>query len=106
MTFFDPPIQQDAKDLTLPPWEIGVDWEIRPLKNKVLGRRLEVPYQGKMVVPESAKKPTDNFKVEILAIGPKVYDAKVGEIAIIGIYRDLEIGDRVLFQEDDIRVIL
>ena len=102
MTFFDPPIEQEDKSIDL---ELN-GRVVRPLRDGIFGRRLEVPHNGKMVVPDIAKKATDNFKVEIMAIGPKVDEAKVGDIALIGLYRDLEIGDMVIFQEADIRVIL
>jgi hypothetical protein len=102
VTFFDPPIEQEDKSADL---DLN-GRTVRPLRADIFGKRLEVPYQGKMMVPDVAKKVTDDFKVEIVAVGPKVYDAKVGEIAVIGIYRDIEIGKMVVFQEDDIRVIL
>ena len=100
MTFFNPPIEQD--DMSILGLTSG-EWRVRPLKDKVWARRLEVPYQGKIIIPESAKTPS--VKVEILAIGPKVNEARVGQIALIGPYRDIEIENLVLFQEADIRVV-
>jgi hypothetical protein len=110
MTFFNPPIQQDATDVTLPPWATTLsEGKFRPTKDRILGRRIDVPYEGKIVIPDSAKKPSPTeVKVKIIAIGPKVdaEEVKIGKMAMIGPYRDLEIGNFLLFQQADIRVML
>jgi len=103
MTFFNPPIQQD--DMSVLQLSVGAEWErIKPTKARVLGRRVENPYQGLIEVPSEIKNKVGG-KVEVLAVGPKAKGVQVGEIVLIGPYCDLEIDDLVLFQEDDIRVV-
>lgn len=106
MTQFDPPIQQEDEKIVS---KFGVLFDmsqVRPVRDVVLGKRL-VTWEHKGLIHVPAKMKTDREgKVEIIAIGPKVWDAKVGDIALIGQYRDLELGDYVFFQEADIRVIL
>ena len=81
------------------------DWKrIKPLKDRVLGRRLENPYEGLVWIP-TVKKDDYGGKVEVLAVGPKAKDVQVGEIVLIGPYCDLEVDDLVIFQEADIRVV-
>jgi co-chaperonin GroES (HSP10) len=103
LTVFDPPIQQD--DMSVLQLSVGEDWKrIKPAGSRVLGRRLENPYEGLVWIP-SVKKDEYGGKVEVLAVGPKAKDVKVGEIVLIGPYCDLEVDDLVIFQEADIRVV-
>ena len=81
--------------------------KLRPLRDRVLGRRLDAVTQvGSIVIPETAQK--KQTKIKVLAVGKGVEELKVGMTVLIGPYHELELGDEtlVLFREDDVRVVI
>lgn len=106
MPHFDPPIQQDDDEIVSKHGVLADVSKIHPYGDRILGKRL-VTWEHKGLIHVAAKMKTEEqARVEIVAIGPKVLDAKVGDVAMIGPYRDLELGPYVFFQEADIRVIV
>lgn len=104
--FTEEPIQQDDKDIVSKHGIVSAIEDIQPTKDRILGKRLTTwEHKGLIKFPSEIKTEIQG-RVEIIAIGPKVREAKVGEIAFIGQFRDFEFGDYVIFQEDDIRVII
>jgi len=78
---------------------------LRPLRNRVVGRRLPEPDgDGSMIwTPAGSRK---NYRCKVLAVGPKVDGVKVGETVLIGEYVDMDLENQVvIFQEADIRVV-
>ena len=105
MPFYDPPIQQeDAKVSAAVGYDFPID-RIRPLKDRVFAKRLETWKHVGLIIFPGKMKTLYEGKVEIVAIGPNVKEAKVGEIALIGPYSDWEFSGYVMFQEADIRCI-
>lgn len=92
---------------------------LRPLHDRVVLRRLEVPQTSEIVIPESLKE--ESTFCEVVAVGPgrRFYGAngkeyfqptvlKPGEKVIIGPYCDLEWdGEKLLIcQEADVRAVV
>ncbi|KKN66903.1 hypothetical protein LCGC14_0466780 [marine sediment metagenome] len=76
---------------------------LRPLGNRVVGRRLPEPDGSMIWTPAGSRK---NYRCKVLAVGPKVDGVKVGETVLIGEYVDMDLENKVvIFQEADIRVV-
>lgn len=90
---------------------------IQPLHDRILVRRLEQSWTGKILPPQVAVEPS--VKCEVLAVGPgkmvegisgrlvrAPLDVKPGDIVWIGPYFDWDEKNLVLCQEGDVRAKL
>ena len=105
MPIFDPPIQQDEVEYSNLG---GIDFSaVHPRGKLILGKPIHEEWNkvGAIFLPGDIHKEYQN-ELEVLAIGPKVEHVKKGEIVMIGPYRTADFGSHVLFNENDIRLIM
>ena len=93
---------------------LGAEVKLRALGTRIIARRITDSRDDKdgfrksnlIYTPKPERE--ESSQCEVVAIGPKVEDLKVGEVVIIGKYVDLELKEEnlVVFQEADIRAVV
>ena len=81
---------------------------LRPLRNRVIGRRLDEPDKpdGSMIWTPAGSRKERVYRCEVLAVGPKADGVEVGDKVLIGPYVDMDLEKKlVIFQDADIRVV-